>query len=328
MKKRDRSQRFFIQHSEKVIEIIVFALSLIAGFFFNVVEWWVFLINAFIVVVGLLALYYLNNKNRINSINDEINELKSINSELKHTTELSDLLKYVCNSEQLMKIEGSVCENEFENHKIFVQSSKFQLETSNDDFFIMLIENLRKGVQYYYLIPKYQNSISYNSFYSMVISWWDEYSKFLYDKECCHTMASDQNNAWQKQYKKFVHLANKYWKKQTPKDEWNILIDNTFELFKERLFVYAAEESLFYIVTAIYQIEQNQWKAIVKLPTDYGDTDTNDYYSYLVFGEGCADSNNHFIKQFINNFADNNKFDTSDLYSQISKRVGEIKNEK
>ena len=315
--------------TDKIVEIVIVVLGLLAGILFDKIKFWAILINVVIVVIGIFVLYYINNKNQIQSTNQDREELSKIIEKLKHTSQLTDLLKYVCGSIKLMSIEGSVGNNDHDDQKVFVQSSKFELETTNSEFFLMLINNLRKGVQYYYLIPKYDNKLQYESFYEMVISWWNEYSKFLYDKNYCTKINNERKSCWQKRYIRYVETASDFWRdRNTSKTQWKSLYMNVFNLFKERLFVYTANESLFYIVTAIYQVEPNKWKAIVKLPTEYGDSSTDDYYSFVVFGEGSTKSNNSFITRFQNNFTDSNIFALNELYDKINQRIEDIIDDK
>lgn len=312
---------------DRIIELVLVFSTLVLNILYKFVEWYVIFINFALLVVGFFILYYLNNKTKIKSINNEIDLLKDVTQDIKELSSYPALLEHVCGSKRLMMIEGSVGENEHNDQQIYVQSSKFELE-SNDDFSHMLINNLRKGVHYNYLIPFYNNRLDYQQFYEMVIGWWNDYSKHIVDKECCSILMANKNEHWQKQYVDNLETAASYWDKGTSKAKRDKLIDELYELFKRRLSVYTADQSIFYIVTAIYQVGPNMWKAIIKLPTEYGKDSNDDYYSFVVFGDTYSNSNNAFITQFRHNFKEENLFNMEDLYKKLDDRVVELKREK
>ena len=313
---------------DKIWEFVLVLISVAINFLYTLVDWWVICANLLFLLAGVLILYYLNNKNKIESINEEIEMLKDISQGIKELSTYPALLEHVCGSKELMMIEGSVGDNGYDDHMIFVQSSKFELE-SNIEFSHMLINNLRKGVKYNYLIPYSNNKLDYRPFYEMVFDWWSEYSKFVIDKEYCNDLIENKNEFWQKKYTSCLNKAASYWNNKNNIDsKWDKLIDELYLLFKKRLSVYTADPSLFYIVTAIYQVGRNQWKAIIKLPTEYGNNSKDDYYSFVVFGKTYSDADNKFITKFKHNFRDDNHLDMKELYAELDERVGDLKNGK
>ena len=323
-----------------IIPLAIAALSLLANWLFNYVNWWAVLINGAIVLVGMLIITLINHRIKIKSINTELEDLSKATIELKEAAQLedvskklmdilrkittsTDLLKYVADGEKLLKIEGSVGDCGVTAPKIYVQSSKFELETSNSIFAKMLLENLRKGVQYRYLIPNYKiNPEEYDRFEDMILSWWNDYASFLYDKDICDKLVSQGiNPCWNNEYKRYVSTASNYWKNTTSLKKWKQLAQELHKLFLERIVVYTAEESRFYIVTAIYQVGNNLWKAIVKLPTEYLDDDINDYYSFVVFGEEEESSDNSFIKKFRANFVEESMYSMERINNRINSSI-------
>ena len=191
----------------------------------------------------------------------------------------------------------------------------------------MLQENLRNGVQYRYLIPSYVSDEEYDLFKNMVVEWWKGYSIFIYNKDACSKL-SNISNEWHPDYKRIFEFAQTYWKENRGEEDWKKLCYELFELFKSCLITYIADESIFYIVTVVYQTGRNAWKAIIKLPTDYVDEDKNDYYSFVVFGEEEKPSDNVFIRNFKSNFNEKKKYDMTSIYEMIDRHIKEIINEK
>ena len=339
----NNSQSHWSELKPEIFVIIALALSIISNFLFEFINWWFFLFDVLLVALAAVGITVYNNIVKVKSINTEITRLEGTIDRLNQSSELekpinrlgeliskitaSELLsKYVCDENTLTKIEGSVGDCPFDNAKIYVQSSKFQLETTESAFAQMLYENLRKGVVYYYLIPRYRdNPLRYDSFINMVVSWWKEYSCFLSDQEKCRYLYSRKKSTWQKKYIKCIEKASELWRKDgTNKDEWSSLYDKVFALFQERLSVFVAEESTFYLVTAVYQVGNNKWKAIIKLPTDYTDDDSSDYYSFVVFGNESRPFDNEFIKKFTGNFNQSSKYDMQEIFKQIKEDIGEV----
>ena len=329
-----------------ILPLVIVGLSFFSNWLFNYVNWWAILINSVIVLLGLLVVTFVDHGIKVRGINSELDSITKATIELKEAAKLediserlkevvrkintsTDLLKYVADGEQLLKIEGSVGDSGVSVPKVYVQSSQFELETSNSRFAVMLLENLRKGVQYRYLIPDYQtNREEYDRFEDMIFGWWKDYSAFVFDEEICYRLLSQGLNAsWNEEYKLYLNKACDNWKKKVGKEEWKNLALGLFRLFMDRIVVYTADESRFYIVTAIYQVGINSWKAIVKLPTDYLDDDINDYYSFVVFGEEQESSENLFIKKFRANFNERSRYSMDCISKKITESIERYVNE-
>ncbi len=310
---------------------IIVICALATNFLFEKAKLWSVVVCSIIVLLGIM-LYtiirlLINQKdNKYESVINEFgqiavdmrktaNDLGKVSATVKANT---DVYGYVCGSNELRELEGSVGDCvEVDNPKIYVRSTKFFLETTDSSFGNMLQDNLRKGVVYYYLIPEYDVQTLYEPFNNMVLEWWKQYSSFLKSKRECSAVSSKKSGKWDKNYVRALDKASGYYGKKQA--DWEGLINSVFELFKERIKVFTADECSFYTVTALYQVGRNDWKAIEKLPTDYLADGLSDYYSFVVFGERTADSENQFVTRFRKNFTTCEKYNIQTLYDSIER---------
>ncbi len=188
-----------------------------------------------------------------------------------------DLLKYVKDTEFLTYLEGSVGDIDSDTSNIYVQSSKFLLETTDSEFAEMICANLQKGVIYHYLIPHYSSEDDHSAFVNMVHAWFADYSKFLCDYELCKNLYDRSRNEsfWNSQYKNLIENSHEYFVKKLSDENYdsqNIELSKLYQqvisLFIARLKVSYAPEENFYITTAAYETNPGKWKAIIKLPTE------------------------------------------------------------
>lgn len=264
--------------------------------------------------------------NATGDIKAESGELSEIIKKLEEITAIEekskDLLKYVKDTEFLTGLEGSVGDTANDASNIYVQSSRFLLETTDNEFSEMICSNLQKGVVYHYLIPHYSNDDDHGAFVNMVHAWFADYSKFLCDAELCKSVyeKSRHEQFWDSQYKKLIDDAYNYFIRKSTGElfdtnnvELSALYKRAIKLFIARLKVSYAPEENFFITTAAYETHPGKWKAIIKLPTEttiqgnMAGTSRQKYYSFLVFGDIEVDSTNNFIKSFKATFK--NKWD-------------------
>lgn len=254
-------------------------------------------------------------------------ERKNLSETIKKLQEITaveekskDLLKYVKDTEFLTGLEGSVGDIANDTSNIYVQSSKFLLETTDSEFAEMICANLQKGVVYHYLIPHYLNEEDHSAFVNMVYAWFTDYSKFLCNYEFCKSLYEKSLNEpfWNSKYKNLIGKTCQYFEKKesdvnydTQNIELSKLYQQVISLFVARLKVSYAPEENFYITTAAYETTPGKWKAIIKLPTEttiqgnMAGTNRQKYYSFLVFGDMEVDNSNNFIKSFKATFNSN-----------------------
>lgn len=167
------------------------------------------------------------------------------------------LAKYILDKPEIAELEKNAC-----GKQIIVMSSKFSLDTG--DLQNIILDNLRKGIQYVYLIPE-QDSKSYemNLFRTMVTNWWNTLeSSFLKEKS---------KSFMCEEYKKILKLV------ELKKNEEALA--KLKEYFCNHIkFVLIAKE--YGIVTVVmYQRDNDfQWDTIIMLPI----SDNDEYYAFQI----------------------------------------------
>lgn len=167
------------------------------------------------------------------------------------------LAKYILDKPEIAELEKNVC-----GKQIIVMSSKFALDTG--DLQNIILDNLKKGIQYVYLIPE-QDSISYemNLFKTMVTNWWDTLrASFLKEKS---------KSFMCEEYKRILKLV------ELKQDEEALA--QLKEYFCNHIkFVLIAKE--YGIVTVVMYQRNNdfQWDTIIMLPI----SDNDEYYAFQI----------------------------------------------
>ncbi len=246
-------------------------------------------------------------KNLVDETKDSLSTLIiNLNMEIK-------MQEYLLNKQQLATLEGSVgddydCERA-EKRRIMVTSSEFVLETSDPKFKEAIVQNLRKGVVYKYLIPESTENEPLK-FSSMLLSWVHIYAKHILSKEGCEELLELEKDMsisshWCGEYKGTIRRAKKFWEKYEKSRgahtelEWENtafqLFSEVLGLFKEHVLVYKANNGIFAVTMAAYEFKEG-WRAIVKLPTESNDDEV--YFSFSVYGDRYAKFDDTFIKKF------------------------------
>lgn len=182
--------------------------------------------------------------------------IESIHKLNESITQFS-LAKYILDKLEIAELEKNVC-----GKQIVVMSSKFALDTG--DLQNIILDNLRKGIQYVYLIPE-QDSMSYemNLFNTMVTNWWKTL-KDSFLKEKSKSFMCDE-------YKRILKLV------EFKKNEEALA--QLKEYFCNHIkFVLIAKE--YGIVTVVmYQRDNDfQWDTIIMLPI----SDNDEYYAFQI----------------------------------------------
>ena len=232
---------------------------------------------------------------KINEKSCDFDELeKNLNKVVDVVRAQSEIFKYIYGETQLMELEGSVKSG----YSIYIKTSKFNLETRNKKFRNMLINNLRKGVYYKYLIP----STSTESFNDMILDWWKEYSSFLKSEQDCDELYKKKEKDWDNEYVGHLENARQYWKNKEL-DNLKQLPKSLLDLFNQQFLAYTAESNTFGLTIAFYEMDHHKYKAIVKLPTDI--ENYSEDYSFIVFGDKeKSRDNTPLVSDFLNNFSD------------------------
>lgn len=261
--------------------------------------------------------------------------ITNLNMEIK-------MQEYLLNKQQLAELEGSVGDdydpNSATKRRILITSSEFVLETSDSKFKEAIIQNLRKGVVYKYLIPESTENDPVR-FSSMIRSWVHIYAKHILSKRGCDELvelSKDEtiSSQWCIEYRETIRKAKHFWEKfaTTPSSftetQWEEKAYNLFrdvlDLFREHVLVYKANNGIFAVTMAAYEFDKG-WRAIVKLPTESNHDDM--YFSFSVYGNRFATSNEPFIKKFNEFFIREKELSAkivNDIYSKIERECKTI----
>lgn len=254
-KKKGKSFSTSSDFASIVVLSVITGLSALTNLLINYVQWWAFLINFVIVLLGILVSVFIRYK-KLSGLEQSTKELATITGELQKASNTisasMDVYNYVYGSAKLRELEGSVGESgSIKNPIIYIRSTKFVLERTDSAFAQMLLNNLRKGVIYYYLIPAYENPHLYASFNRMVLDWWENYSSFLKSKDACKKAIKMKDNSWDSKYSEYLTRANTYWGKKDANPMWSKLIQDVFDLFKQRL-VYILLTNAHFILSPLF----------------------------------------------------------------------------
>lgn len=168
------------------------------------------------------------------------------------------LAKFILDKPAIAKLE-----KETSGKQIIVMSSKFGLDTG--DLRNIILDNLKKGIQYVYLIPE-QDSISYemNQFYQMVESWWVPFKTSFLKEKSKSFMCEDYQALL-----KLVESGNN--------DE---ALSELHKYFCEHIHYVPIAKEYGIVTVVMYQKkdEFNQWDTIIMLPISSKD----DYYAFQI----------------------------------------------
>lgn len=213
-----------------------------------------------------------NSSEKMSNVTDEalqvVNKMNSIVSQIH-------LSKFILDERQITKLEESVGGG----YKIVVMTSQYKLDSGK--LLQIILNNIRKGVIYEYLIPNEKGTRSFGEkhedFCKVVCEWWKQ---FLRDYEK-HTRTFDQNE-YSLFGRDYIQLVE-----NRLDSECEELKDFFLEHVKEHII--ANEYSL--ITVIMYQkgnLTAHEWEAIIKLPTVSNDN----YYAFKVPDEETKEKRN------------------------------------
>ena len=208
--------------------------------------------------------------------------------------------KYVLDSKKVIALESSVgnhSEKKSCTCKIYIQSSLFVLEKGPLENAILW--NLRKGVKYIYIIPS--KDVYINDYYDMLKDWYRSFSKFLNSKSDYDEFANslerepEYKQYWSQEYMDLYRKAGNLWaNKRIDENLRKSYCKKCEDLFLKLIETHLEDESEFYITIAAYEVERNQWEAIIKLPTQ---NINNEYYAFQIPSINQAEKSS-FIRNF------------------------------
>ena len=168
------------------------------------------------------------------------------------------LAKYILDKSEISELEKNAC-----GKQIIVMSSKFALDTG--PLQKIILDNLRKGIQYVYLIPEENyKDMEMHRFRTMVNNWWNSLNKAFPKEKAKQYMCDD--------YKNIVRLVESGQEEQA-------LIALKEYFCRHIKFRFIAKE--YGIVTVVmYQRQNNdfQWDTIIMLPISEND----EYYAFHI----------------------------------------------
>lgn len=213
-----------------------------------------------------------NSAEKMSNVTDEALQVVSKMNSLVSQTHLS---KYILDERQITKLEESVGGG----YKIVVMTSQYKLDSGK--LLQIILNNIRKGVIYEYLIPNEKGASSFGEkhedFCKVVCEWWKQ---FLRDYEK-HTRTFKQNE-YSLYGRDYIQLVE-----NRLDSECEELKDFFLEHVKEHII--ANEYSL--ITVIMYQkgnLTAHEWEAIIKLPTVSNDN----YYAFKVPDEETKEKRN------------------------------------
>lgn len=215
-----------------------------------------------------------------------------------------ELAKSVISGSEIDDLEASVGKDK----KIIIFTSKFVLEGSIE-FTKVIIRNFRKGVKYEYYVPNEERPTLY-SYWEMAKEWYREFAVFMQSRQKAEELLSlskedtTNGNSWNDEYIEQInqYIAGLSKNNQSQDAETvNAIKQKLKEMFTSQLVSYALDTKLFYVTTAMYEKGINDWRAIIKLPTE------NPKENYVAFSlDNVGDSEKEEFKKNIFSLAKGN----------------------
>lgn len=234
------------------------------------------------------------------------NSIKTLSENLEKENRLitqMQICEYVMDGREVIDLESLVGNytNNNRNSKIYIQTSKFELEKGPLEQAILW--NLRKGVKYIYLIPDKELDIDY--YYGMLLDWFKSFSNILNSREDFEDFLDllkrepKYRQFWSRDYINLFKSAEELWKNKEPNEKLRkSYLEKCKEIFEKLIETHVDDESEFYITVAAYEVKRNQWEAIIKLPSQ---NINNEYYAFRVPSINQAEKE-LFIRTFRSKF--------------------------
>ena len=246
--------------------LVIFVMIVLVGLF----------LLTMILAIGFMRIKFLDN-DILKVLNDNILKFDTaINGNVQkfndsiHKLNVSitqfTLSEYILDKQKISELEGNVGKNK----KIIVMSSKFGLDCG--ELQNVILDNLRKGIQYIYLIPEEDSKeLEMTFFREMVENWWNMMS---------HSFQKDKPKAFMcDEYKGILKTA-------VEKSKEEALLELKAYFCRHISYVTIAKE--YGIVTVVmYQKEDAflKWDTIIMLPI----SDNDDYYAFRIPGAEGAE---------------------------------------
>jgi DNA-binding FrmR family transcriptional regulator len=260
-----------------------------------------------IILITICVALFIFSKDRNSEIVEIINkqpetcrkiqsQLASIQQSANHLRSFlveSELAKAVVLGSDVDNLEASVEKGK----RIIIFTSKFVLEGSSE-FTKVIISNFRKGVKYKYYVP--EERTRQDPFWARVKEWYKEFIAFTQSKEKAKELLrlADEdaaiNRVWNDEYKKQINLCLEALSKRNRVQKEaavNAVKQKLREMFEAQLVSYAFDTNFFFVTVAMYEKNIDDWKAIIKLPTQ------NPQANFVAFSLENADT--HERKEFI-----------------------------
>jgi hypothetical protein len=200
-------------------------------------------------------------------IQNELGPLKQTVTHLQSIVANSELTNSVLDDTKVPMLEASVNKDK----RIIIYTSKFILEGSTE-FTKIIVRNFRKGVKYIYFIPR--DTVTQGHYMARVGEWYKEFASFTKSKESADMLISlsehDKKNGyeWNPAYIELIqqYLSN-YSKRIKSRDDAKAIEEKLKNMFSSQLTTYTLDTNLFFVTVAMYELEINNWHALIKLPT-------------------------------------------------------------
>jgi hypothetical protein len=235
-----------------------------------------------IIIVTIIIVTNIFSKNRNKEISQIIKEqpdackemqreLSSIQQAATHLRNVmagSEISKFILAGDEVYKLEASIKKD----MGIIIFTSKFILE-QNPVFVEVINRNFRKGVKYTYLVPEEDSALG--SYLRMIKNWYSNFVEFVEDKEKSNiALKESQEDAshdqvWNPAYVELIKRAITAHQNKKNKDKMlKEIKDEIRHMFQEQLLTHTLNPNLFFVTVAMYEERANDWKAIIKLPTE------------------------------------------------------------
>jgi len=207
-----------------------------------------------------------------------------------HTNSLQKYCRYIELKENLLKLildkqDISDLEKRVPNDtEIIVMTSKFVLEKKA--FMSIIVNNIRKGVMYNYLIPSDDRNTT--DYFKTAVIWWDDFKTMFTQKERCSELLerpAPKEIVFSRGFMDLLSRCKKFHEMQKDDQDYEeikeALKNDIFDYFKGKIRAYKIDEKYSFITIIMYQKEANSinYDVIIKLPT----SDNNEEYTaYLV----------------------------------------------
>lgn len=218
----------------------------------------------------------------LNKIQSSSNDMSDVSSTALKVVEKINTLatqihlsEFILDEREITELEASVSES----YKIIVMTSQYKLDSGK--LLQVILNNIRKGVIYEYLIPSEDGGDAFgekhDDFCKVVCGWWKQ---FIKDYEN-HIRRFEQNGDIEYS-KDYMQLVEK---------KLEIESDELKEFFLEhvREHIIANEYSLVTII--MYQkgsLTDHEWESIIKLPT----VSSDNYYAFKIPDEETKEKRN------------------------------------